>query len=228
MLETPNYITSIVWINCWKCIQNCLHPKLFANELFNSVHTRCIVKKSGFTRGVCKNRGFIKFKGFRVEFLESRRSWENQKPPENRQKSGLFWPSPFTMRLVCTLLNYVIIVCPMVCVFWIRSVIQVAQEVARRSQGPNIPSAEFHKIILKDRRPGLSRGGFQNLPNARGGELAQKVAPRRLELFTPTLAIFYRISGERGQFQGPLEIQKFHPPPFNFQRFEPPYRICVK
>ena len=24
----------------------------------NSVHTRCIVKTSGFTRGVCKNRGF--------------------------------------------------------------------------------------------------------------------------------------------------------------------------
>ena len=72
----------------------------------NSVHTRCIVKTSGFTRGVCKNRGdFIKFKGFLVEFLENRRSWENQKPPENRQKSGLFWASPFTMHLVCTLLN---------------------------------------------------------------------------------------------------------------------------
>ena len=27
----------------------------------------------------------------------------NQKPPENRQKSGLFWASPFTMHLVCTL-----------------------------------------------------------------------------------------------------------------------------
>ena len=25
---------------------------------FNTVHTRCIVKTSGFTRGVCKNRGF--------------------------------------------------------------------------------------------------------------------------------------------------------------------------
>ena len=24
----------------------------------NSVHTRCIVKTGGFTRGVCKNRGF--------------------------------------------------------------------------------------------------------------------------------------------------------------------------
>ena len=57
----------------------------------NSVHTRCIVKTSGFTRCVCKNQGdFIKFKGFLVEFLESRRSWENQKTPENRQKSRLF------------------------------------------------------------------------------------------------------------------------------------------
>ena len=27
-------------------------------RMINSVHTRCIVKKSGFTRGVCKNRGF--------------------------------------------------------------------------------------------------------------------------------------------------------------------------
>ena len=39
-----------------------------------------------------------------MEFLENRRSWEKQKPPENRQKSGLFWASPFTMHLVCTLL----------------------------------------------------------------------------------------------------------------------------
>ena len=40
----------------------------------NSVHTRCIVKTGGFTRGVCKNQGFIKFKGFLVGFLQSRRS----------------------------------------------------------------------------------------------------------------------------------------------------------
>ena len=44
------------------------------SDNFNSVHTRCIVKTSGFTRGVCKNRDFIKFKGFLVEFLERRRS----------------------------------------------------------------------------------------------------------------------------------------------------------
>ena len=41
-----------------------------------------------------------KFRGFLVEFLENRWSWENQKPPEKRQKSGLFWASPFTMHLV--------------------------------------------------------------------------------------------------------------------------------
>ena len=35
---------------------------------------------------------FIKFKGFLVEFSEKRRSSENQKPPENRQKSGLSEP----------------------------------------------------------------------------------------------------------------------------------------
>ena len=39
-----------------------------------------------------------------MEFLENRRSWENQKPTENRQKSELFWASPFTMHLVWTLL----------------------------------------------------------------------------------------------------------------------------
>ena len=65
--------------------------------------------------------------------------------------------------------------------------------------------------------------GGQNVPNARGGgELALKVAPRRLGLLTPKLRIFYRISVERGQFQGPLEIQNFHPPS-NFRRFDPPY-----
>ena len=32
---------------------------------------------------------FIKLKGFLVEFLQNRRSSENQKPPENYQKSGL-------------------------------------------------------------------------------------------------------------------------------------------
>ena len=40
-----------------------------------------------------------------MALLENRRSWENQKPLENRQKSGLFWASPFTMHLVCTLLR---------------------------------------------------------------------------------------------------------------------------
>ena len=58
----------------------------FSSSNINSVHTRCIVKTSGFTRGICKNQGFIKFKGFLVEFLENRRSWENQKPPEIARK----------------------------------------------------------------------------------------------------------------------------------------------
>ena len=39
------------------------------------MHTTCIVKTSGFTRGVFLKIGdFIKFKGFLVEFLENRRS----------------------------------------------------------------------------------------------------------------------------------------------------------
>ena len=64
----------------------------------NSVHTRCIVKTGGLQGAFVKIGDFIKFKGFLVEFLENRRSWENQKPRENRQKSGLFWASP----LQCT------------------------------------------------------------------------------------------------------------------------------
>ena len=62
--------------------------------------------------------------------------------------------------------------------------------------------------------------GVQNVPKATegGGELTPKVAPRKLGLLTPKLATFYRISVERGQFQGPLEIQNFHPPS-NFRRF---------
>ena len=67
--------------------------------------------------------------------------------------------------------------------------------------------------------------GGQNVPNARwgGGELAPKVAPRRLGLLTPKLKIFYRISVERGQFQGALEIQNFHPLIAFFGRVDPPY-----
>ena len=90
----------------WSCRQRNMLPSVgkWVRSYFNSVHTRCIAETSGFTRGVSKKRGFTKFKGFLVEFLENRRSWENQKPPENRQKSGLFWSSPFTTHLVCTLL----------------------------------------------------------------------------------------------------------------------------
>ena len=68
----------------------------------NSVPAGGIVKTSGFTRGVCKKSGSLLNT---MDFLENRRSSENQKPPENRQKSGLFQASPFTMHLVCTLLR---------------------------------------------------------------------------------------------------------------------------
>ena len=54
----------------------------------------------------------------------------------------------------------------------------------------------------------------QNVPNARGwGELAPKVAPRRLGLLTLELTIFYTESVKKGvDFGGALEIQTFHPP----------------
>ena len=90
-----------------KICKKSLCDPIASKTKIDSVQTRCIVKTSGFTRDVCKKIRdlFIKFKIFLVEFLESRRSWENQKPPENRQKSELFWASPFTMHLVCTLLR---------------------------------------------------------------------------------------------------------------------------
>ena len=56
-------------------------------------------------------------------------------------------------------------------------------------------------------------GGVKTYRTLEGGELAPKVAPRRLGLLTPKLAIFYRISVERGQFQGPLEIHLTPPIP---------------
>ena len=37
----------------------------------NNVHTRCIVKTSGFTRGFVKIGDFLKLKGFLAEFQES-------------------------------------------------------------------------------------------------------------------------------------------------------------
>ena len=64
-------------------------------------------------------------------------------------------------------------------------------------------------------------GGGQNVPNARGGgELAPKVVLGKLGLLTPKLTIFYRISVERRQIQGPPKFQNFHPPS-NFRRFDP-------
>ena len=88
------------------------------------------------------------------------------------------------------------------------------------SQGPlgnvqKAPSLElsltFSLLLGEEFR---HRGGGQNAPDARGGgELAPKVAPRRLGLLTPKLAILYRISVEKGRIQGPLKIQNLPPPP---------------
>ena len=52
----------------------------------DSVQTRGIVKTSGFRRGVCKNRGCIKFKDSLVEFLENRRSSEKKKARKLSEK----------------------------------------------------------------------------------------------------------------------------------------------
>ena len=55
---------------------------------------------------VCKLGGIWKIgdlllKGFPLELLENRRAWEHQKLPASRQKSGLFWASPFTVHPIC-------------------------------------------------------------------------------------------------------------------------------
>ena len=70
---------------------------------------------------------------------------------------------------------------------------------------------------------------MKNVLNARGGggELAPKVAPRRLGLLTPKLAIFYRNSVERGQSQGPLGNSKFFTPPLIFEDFTHPYSVYL-
>ena len=54
-------------------------------------------------------------------------------------------------------------------------------------------------------------GGVKTYRTLEGGGIAPKVAPRTLGLLDPKLAICYRISVERGQFRGPLEIRNFHP-----------------
>ena len=64
-------------------------------------------------------------------------------------------------------------------------------------------------------------GGGQNVPNARGGELAPKVVLGKLGLLTCKLRILYRISVEKGQIQQPPENSEFSPP-LNFRRFDPP------
>ena len=62
-------LAKFLWL-CWRfwspfCLSplgspNCGRVKFDRSNrhYFNSVHTRCIVKTSGFTRGVCKNQGF--------------------------------------------------------------------------------------------------------------------------------------------------------------------------
>ena len=68
-------------------------------------------------------------------------------------------------------------------------------------------------------RPSETGIGGQNVPNAKGG------SPRRLGLLTPKLTIFSGISVERGQFQEPLEIQNFYPPPLIFGDLTPPIPV---
>ena len=81
-----------------------------------------------------------------------------------------------------------------------------------------IDSAEWSKIGLLNRGFGsillfarmqseTGTGGVKTYRALEGGGLAPKVAPRRLGFLTPKLATFYRISVERGQYQGPSNFR---------------------
>ena len=92
-----------------------------------------------------------------------------------------------------------------------------SQEVWQKMQtwrfqyGSKFPRA---RKIRKPEPPYLGhrdRGG-QNVPNARGGGNSPRKLPlENLDFLTPKLAIFYRISIEKGQIQGP-ENSKISPP----------------
>ena len=72
----------------------------------NSVQTRGIVKAGGFTRVLVQNRWSNEtYRGFLLELLENKHSWENEELPRDRLKSGLFGAKSFTIHQVCTLLK---------------------------------------------------------------------------------------------------------------------------
>ena len=66
--------------------------------------------------------------------------------------------------------------------------------------------------LVSYRRLGLGGGGSKTYRTLGGGELAPKVVLGKLGLFDPQTKIFYRISVEKVQIQGPPKTQNFHPP----------------
>ena len=68
-------------------------PYLSRFVCFNSVHTRCIAKTSGFIRGVCKNLGFNQIQRFSCGNSREQAILRKSKTPQkSRQKSGLSEP----------------------------------------------------------------------------------------------------------------------------------------
>ena len=89
----------------WRGLQG---PFGSASGSVNSVHTRCLVKTSFlFLQGVFVKIGdfSLNLKVFLVGIPREQAILRKAKTPENRQKGGLFWASPFTMHLVYTLLS---------------------------------------------------------------------------------------------------------------------------
>ena len=85
----------------WVCE---IHQKLW--KMINSVHTRCIVKTGGFTRGVCKNRGFFLIYRFSCGIPREEAILRKAKTPRKSPEKWTFLSIAFTMRLVWTLLKW--------------------------------------------------------------------------------------------------------------------------
>ena len=129
-----------------------------------------------------------------MEFLKNRRSWENQKTPENRQKSGLFWASPFIMHLVCTLLITFSLLFRSFELFGVSgSVGPFAPHNTRGAPFPVHMAPRIPKILLKTRtwyeasRHVYAKARLRN-PEYLGQKSCRTNVPRIFRIFVPDFA----------------------------------------
>ena len=96
----------------------------------------------------------------------------------------------------------------------------LAPQVCLAAKSQRQMASDCHLHIFGDWGRG---GGVKTYRMLEGGTRPES-CPSKTWTLTPKLTIFYRISVERGQFQGPLEIKNFHPP-HDFRRFDPPLSL---